>query len=123
MYYFYQFKHYFLVVIHQKIYKPIVYFSFMGILFKTYKGKHQLHVYREIWSVANKAQLDEILALFDKKELTKAKITPSDNNIEIEMNGLIINCRDLKDLKVKFGLVADMKAKFQKMSAEDKKQK
>ena len=45
----------------------------MGILFKTYKGKHQLQIYREVWQMKQKAQLDEVLGLFAPKEAMKAK--------------------------------------------------
>ncbi|MEK6938676.1 MAG: hypothetical protein AABX04_06540 [Nanoarchaeota archaeon] len=95
----------------------------MGILFKTYNGKHQLHIYREIWVTKTKAQMDEVLALFSKKELVKAKITPSENQIEIELNGLIVDCKDVADLKAKFSLVVDLKAKYQKVTPEVKETK
>jgi hypothetical protein len=87
----------------------------MGVLFKTYNGKHQLHLCRETWEVKNKAQMDEILALLSKKEIVKAKITPKENSIEIELNGVIVDCKDTNDLKAKFGLIADLKAKYQKI--------
>mgnify|MGYP001591377838 CR=1 FL=1 len=87
----------------------------MGILFKTYKGKHQLQIYREVWQVKQKAQLDDILMVLGKQEAVKVKITPHDKDIEIELNGLMINCQDLADLKKKFGLLADLKEKFQKV--------
>ncbi len=95
----------------------------MGILFKTYNGKHQLHIYREVWVAKNKKDMDEILALFSKKEVIKAKITPSDDKIEIELNGLIVDCKDVTDLKNKFALIVDMKAKFQKVTPEEKEVK
>lgn len=95
----------------------------MGILFKTYKGKHQLHVCRELWNVKNKDQLNEILGLFSKKELAKAKITPlGENSIDLELNGLIVDCRDLDDLKTKFGRIADLKQEYQKNLPEKKKE-
>ena len=87
----------------------------MGILFKTYKGKHQLQIYREVWQMKQKAQLDEVLGLFAPKEAMKAKITPQENVIEVELNGLVINCRDLMDVKRKFSVLADMKEKYQKI--------
>jgi hypothetical protein len=91
----------------------------MGILFKTYKGKHQLHVCRELWGVKSKAELEKILGLFSKKELVKAKIAPQgDSSIDIELNGLIIDCKDLADLKLKFALLADLKEKYQKSLPE-----
>jgi hypothetical protein len=95
----------------------------MGILFKTYNGKHQLHIYREVWVTKTKKEMDEILALFSKKELLKAKITPSDDQIEIELNGLIVDCRDVADLKAKFALVVDLKAKYQKVTPDEKEVK
>jgi len=95
----------------------------MGILFKTYNGKHQLHIYREVWVAKNKKEMDEILALFSKKEVVKAKITPAEDKIEIELNGLIVDCRDVADLKAKFALVVDMKAKYQKVTSEEKEVK
>lgn len=95
----------------------------MGVLFKTYNGRHQLHLYKEVWVTKNKAQMDEVLALFNKKELVKAKITPSENQIEIELNGLIVECKDVADLKAKFSLVVDLKAKYQKVTPEVKEAK
>ena len=88
----------------------------MGILFKTYNGRHQLHICRESWVVPDKAELDNILRLFQKKELPKAKIVPKDDSIEIELNGLIVDCRDLNDLKRKFGMIVDLKSRFQKVT-------
>ena len=95
----------------------------MGILFKTYNGKHQLHLYRELWVAKNKQQLEEILALFSKKEVIKAKITPVEDTIEVELNGLIVDCKDVTDLKNKFGIIVDMKAKYQKILPETKENK
>ena len=93
----------------------------MGILFKTYNGKHQLHVCREIWTLPNKEELDNILGFFRKKELAKAKITPTDDTIELEMNGMIMDCKDAKDLKAKFSLLVDLKSRFQKLTSEQPK--
>ena len=93
----------------------------MGILFKTYQRRHQLHVYNEVWSVQDKAHLEEILSLFKKEELLKAKIIPGANNIDIELNGLIIDCRNLNDLKKKFGQLAEIKEKYQKILPPKKK--
>ena len=95
----------------------------MGILFKTYNGRHQLHLYREVWVAQSKKELEEILALFSKKEVVKAKITPVNDTIEVELNGLIVDCKDVLDLKVKFSLLVDMKAKFQKITPEVKEVK
>ncbi len=86
----------------------------MSILFKTYNGKPQLHIYQETWSVESKIQLDEILGLLSKKELAKVKLKPTDNKIDVEMNGIIMDCLDVKDLKSKFGMLADLKERFQK---------
>jgi|GEM_PF-1908440 len=91
----------------------------MGILFKTYNGKHQLHIYREAWVAKNKKEMDEILNLFSKKEVVKAKITPIEDKIEIELNGLIVDCKDVNDLKVKFSLLVDMKNKYQKITSDE----
>ena len=93
----------------------------MGILFKTYNGKHQLHLYNEVWVFVSKVHLDELLSLFDKKELVKAEIKPVGNNIEVALNGLIMNCRNLTDVKAKFALLADMKEKYQKAVVIKKK--
>ena len=93
----------------------------MGILFKTYQRRHQLHVYNEVWSVQDKAHLEEVLSMFKKEELLKAKIIPGANNIDIELNGLIIDCRNLSDLKKKFGQIAETKEKYQKILPPKKK--
>lgn len=93
----------------------------MGILFKTYNGKHQLHVYNEVWALKTKQQLDDILSYFDKKEVSKAVIKPINNQIELELNGLIVNCKDIKDLKLKFGQLVDLKEQFQKLTASKQK--
>lgn len=95
----------------------------MGILFKTYNNQHQLHVCREIWEVGNKAQMEEVLSIFPKKEVAKAKITPSEKSIELELNTLIVPCRDLDDLKKKFGILADLKMKYQKLTPQAPVQK
>ena len=93
----------------------------MGILFKTYQRKHQLHVCNETWQGPDKEHLEEILKLFRKEDLPKAKITPADNDkIELELNAMIVNCRDMRDLKFKFGILADMKQKFQKILPKKK---
>mgnify|MGYP006863461155 FL=1 len=94
----------------------------MGILFKTYQRRHQLHVYNEVWSVQDKAHLEEVLSMFKKEELLKAKIIPGANNIDIELNGLIIDCRNLSDLKKKFGQLAEIKEKYQKILPPKKNQ-
>ena len=93
----------------------------MGILFKTYQRRHQLHVYNEVWSVQDKEHLEEVLSMFKKEELSKAKIIPGANNIDIELNGLIIDCRNLNDLKRKFGQLAEIKEKYQKILPPKKK--
>ncbi len=87
----------------------------MGILFKTYNGRHQLQIYRETWVINSKHQLEEILKIFDKKEAAKAKLTPVGSSIELELNGLIIECKDNADLKKKFGTLVDLKEQFQKI--------
>ncbi|MFH1276520.1 MAG: hypothetical protein ABIH82_05395 [Candidatus Woesearchaeota archaeon] len=87
----------------------------MGILFKTYNKKHQLHLYKEVWVMENKRQLDEFLSLYTKEEASKLKITPVGNKFEVELNGLIMNCRDSTDLKKKFSILVDMKEKYQKI--------
>lgn len=88
----------------------------MGLLFKTYNGKHQLHFYREVWVVKNKAQLDEVLGMFSKKEAAKVKVTPGEDSIELELNEVILDCKDISDLKVKFGQMVDLKVKYQKVT-------
>ena len=95
----------------------------MGILFKTYQRRHQLHVYNEVWSVSGKEQMEEVLKIFPPEEMAKAKITPSATTIDIELNGLIVNCRDMKDLKIKFGILAELKEKYQKILPEKSKPK
>lgn len=87
----------------------------MGILFKTYNGKHQLHLYQEVWRFATKKELDDILKLFSPKELKKIKLKHEGNFIDVEFNGVIAECRDLKDLKDTFSMLAEMKEKYQKM--------
>ncbi|MBS3166356.1 hypothetical protein J4444_04495 [Candidatus Woesearchaeota archaeon] len=95
----------------------------MGILFKTYNGRHQLHLYNEVWVLKNKQQLDEILGMFPKKELIKAKITPGDDHIELELNGLIMDCKNIADLKKKFGMMVDLKEEYQKVTPQPKEKK
>lgn len=87
----------------------------MGILFKTYNGKHQLHLYQETWRFATKKDLDSVLTLFSPIELKKIKMKNVGNFMELEFSGVIVECADLKDLKLKFSLLAEMKDKFQKM--------
>jgi len=87
----------------------------MGILFKTYNKRHQLHLYNEIWVMDNKRHLEELLVLFPKEQASKLKITPVGNKLEIELNGLIMDCTDSKDLKAKFSQLVDLKEKFQKI--------
>jgi hypothetical protein len=93
----------------------------MGILFKTYQRRHQLHVYNEVWSVADKEHLEEVLSPFKKEELSKAKIIPGAHSIDVELNGLIVDCRSLSDLKRKFGILAEIKEKYQKILPPKKK--
>ena len=69
----------------------------------------------------NKRQLDELLSLFPKEEAAKLKLTPVGNKFEIELNGLIMNCKDSKDLKMKFSHLVDLKEKFQKLSPQKQK--
>ncbi len=87
----------------------------MSIVFKTYNGQHQLHLLAEVWAFSTKQQLDEVMKLFRKKELPNAVIKPVGTNIEVQFNGLIVECKDLEDVKKKFSLLADLKAKYQKL--------
>ena len=87
----------------------------MGILFKTYNKKHQLHLYQETWIFSTKHQLDEVFSLFSKTELVKAQVKPSGSNIEAVFNGVIMDCKDLADVKKKFAILADWKDKYQKV--------
>lgn len=87
----------------------------MGILFKTYNRKHQLHLYNELWVLHTKNELQEILSLFPAQEATKAAITPVGEKMEVQLNGLILNCRDIVDLKKKFGMLVDLKERYQKI--------
>lgn len=87
----------------------------MGILFKTYNQRHQLHIYREVWVLQTKQQMKDLFNLFSKSEATKIKVTPVGKNIELELNGVIIECKDTKDLKLKFNHLVDLKEKFQKI--------
>jgi hypothetical protein len=87
----------------------------MGILFKTYQKKHQLHVYNEVWQASGKEQLEEVMKMFPPEEMAKAKIKPFGDKIDIELNGLIVDCKDMADLKDKFGLLAELKEKYQKI--------
>ncbi len=84
-------------------------------MFKTYNKKHQLHLYNEIWVLQTKQQLKELLDLFSKQEAAKIKVNPVGKNIEVELNALIIDCRDIQDLKAKFSYLVDLKEKFQKI--------
>ncbi len=93
----------------------------MSIVFKTYNRKHQLHLYQETWVFTTKVQLDEVLGLFPKKEISKAEIKPVNETIEVTFNGLIMDCRDLADLKKKFGLLADLKERYQKQMVQKPK--
>ncbi len=86
----------------------------MSILFKTYNRKHQLHIYKETWRFAAKNDIDAVLSLLPHSEMKKIKMRNVDNFLELDLNGIIIECADLKELKHKFGLLADMKEKFQK---------
>ena len=92
----------------------------MGILFKTYKGKHQLHLYKEVWKAENKRQLEEILSPFSKTEAAKAKVVPEGKYILIELNAIIIDCKNTLDLKQKFAYLVDLKAKYQQMQEAKK---
>ncbi|MDP3640780.1 MAG: hypothetical protein Q8R53_06315 [Nanoarchaeota archaeon] len=87
----------------------------MGILFKTYNRKQQLHLYRELWVIPTKRQLEELLSFFPQQELTKLKLTPVGSSIEVELNGCIITCQDTADLKAKFSYLVDLKEKYQKI--------
>ncbi len=87
----------------------------MGILFKIYNGKPQLHLYQEAWSFATKKELDEVLSLFSAPEMKKIKMKNVGNFIELEFSGVIVECTDMKDLKQKFGFLAEMKERFQKI--------
>ena len=95
----------------------------MSILFKTYNGKHQLHVLAESWVFTSKAELDEVLSFVDKKEMSKLVIKPVGETIEVEFNGVIIGCRNLGDVKKRFGILAEMKEKYQKTVAIRKEKK
>lgn len=87
----------------------------MSIVFKTYNKKHQLHLYQETWIFSTKHQLDEVFSLFGKTEIAKAQVKPAGNSIEAVFNGMIIECKDLADVKKKFALLADCKEKYQKV--------
>ena len=87
----------------------------MGLLFKTYNGKHQMHVCRETWVVNSKQQLDDVFKMFSKKETPKVVVRPVGDKIELEFADVIVDCGDIADVKVKFGLLADLKMKYQKL--------
>lgn len=87
----------------------------MGILFKTYNRKHQLHLYSEVWILPGKQELQEIMSFFTANEAAKAKVTLTGEKMEVELNGLIMNCRDTNDLKKKFGMLVDLKERYQKI--------
>lgn len=93
----------------------------MGILFKTYNRKHQLHLYQEKWVFPDKKYLDELLGFLSKEEAIKIVVVPTNTMIEVELNGIIVNCRGLDDVKKKFGLLAEMKERFQKVLPPVKK--
>ena len=44
-----------------------------------------------------------------------------DRKFEVELNAMIVDCRDSKDLKLKFGVLVDLKEKYQKVTSEKKK--
>ena len=87
----------------------------MSIVFKTYNKKHQLHLYQETWIFSTKHQLDEVFSFFNKTEIAKAQVKPVGSNIETVFNGLIMDCKDLTDVKKKFAILADWKEKYQKV--------
>ena len=93
----------------------------MGILFKTYNKKHQLHLYNEVWVFSTKQHLTSLLNLFPKTEAAKIKAIPVGSKIEVELNGLIMDCKDVADLKIKFGNLVDLKERFQKIVPPKKK--
>ncbi len=101
--------------------KKIIRKSTMGILFKIYNKKYQLHFYNEDWSLQTKHQLDEILALFEPQEAAKIKITPVDNKIELQLHGMFVDCKNKQDLLQKFALLVEMKEKYQKMIQKGQK--
>ncbi len=85
----------------------------MAILFKTYNGRNQLHVYGENWTIDTSADLKKVLALFDQKNALKATIVHNDKNINLNLNDMIIECKGMTDLKNKFGVLAEFKVKHQ----------
>ena len=95
----------------------------MGILFKTYNGKHQLHLYKEEWIFPTKENLDDFLKMIPKKSVANLVISQEEKGINVKMNGVIVDCRDLNDLKDKFGKLTDLKEEYQKVfaSAPEKK--
>ena len=93
----------------------------MSILFKTYNRKHQLHLYNETWVLPERRYLDELLSFFNKDEAAKIKVLPTDTKIEVELNAIIIDCNGLDDLKKKFGILAELKERFQKVMPAVKK--
>ena len=88
----------------------------MAILFKTYNGRNQLHVYGEHWKVKSSKELKEILVIIGEKNAKKAVIAPDENHILINLNELIIECKGASDLKKKFDILADYKIKYQNIS-------
>ena len=44
----------------------------------------------------------------------KVSLKPCESGIDVEMNGVIIDCADTRDLKEKFSMLADLKDRFQK---------
>ena len=62
----------------------------------------------------SKIQLDDILRLLSKKEHAKVRLKPHESGIDVELNGVIIDCSDTRDLKDKFAMLADLKDRFQK---------
>lgn len=87
----------------------------MGILFKTYNGKPQIHLYKEQWVFSNKPDLDKVLNLIPKESADKIKVGQEGNNIVLDLNGVIIDCKDMKDMKDKFSKFADFKEEYQKI--------
>ncbi len=64
---------------------------------------------------STKHQLDEVFSLFSKTELAKAQVKPTGSTIEAVFNGIILDCKDLADVKKKFAILADWKEKYQKV--------
>lgn len=92
----------------------------MSILFKTYNGKHQLHLLNEVWVFSDSNEVKELNKMIGP-DAQKANIEVIDNKIKLSLNNIIVNCKNLSELKKMFGVFADYKANNQELLEIKKK--